>query len=111
MSGGNGKVLDLRALQNQIAGKIELNEGVHDVRKFTADQYQLAIKPALDPAENVERAVRLVLECVPTLAEAQVRKFDAAMLTAICTLASQGVAAVEQMFPNAASPEPPTSPG
>lgn len=111
MSIDNGKVIDLRTLQNAIAGKIELNEGVHDVRKFTAEQYQLAIRPAVDPDENIERTVQLVLGCVPTLEEAQVRKFDAAVLTAIVTLASQGVDAVEKLFPNAESPEPPTSPG
>lgn len=105
------KVIDLRSLQNAIAGKIELNEGVHDVRKFTGEQYQLALAITADPAENVERIVRLVSESVPTLPEMQVRKLGPEVWSAIIALASQGIDAVEKLFPNVTSPETSTPPG
>lgn len=105
------KVIDLRSLQNAIAGKVELNDGVHDVRRFNAAQYQLAVKPILDPDESIERSVQLVRECVPTLPEAVVRTLPPPALIAIVTLASQGIEAVGKLFPNVESPEGSPSPG
>lgn len=111
MSNDNGKVIDLRSLQNAIAGKVELNEGVHDVRRFNAEQYQAALTLSADPQQAIERTVRLVLECAPTIPEAIARKLNPEALTLIITLASQGIDAVEKLFPNAAGPGPSTSPG
>lgn len=107
----NGKVLDLRSLQNAIAGKIEIKEGRHDVLRFNAEQYQIALNLQTDPMLAIERTVALVVEIVPTLTVEQVRKQDPLVLQAIITLASQGIAAVEKLFPNAASPETSTFPG
>lgn len=112
MSSDNGKVIDLRAIQNPIAGKVQLSDGVHEVRKFNAEQYQLAMRlTGADPEAILDLSVKLVAESMPTVPIAQVQKFGPELLTTLITLASQGVEAVEAAFPNAGSPEPPTSPG
>lgn len=107
------KVIDLRSIQNEIAGRIELNEGAHDVRRLNVGQYQAAMAIGQDGQTALDVSVQLVTEIVPTLPEAQVRKLPPQALAAIIALASQGIEAVEALLPNAPSPENPssTSPG
>jgi tRNA U55 pseudouridine synthase TruB len=109
------KVIDLRSLQNEIAGKIELNDGVHEVRRLNVGQYQAAMRINLeqitDPATALELSIDIASEVVPTLSREQVAQLAPAVLTAIVAFASQGIDAVERLFPNVRSPEPPTSPG
>lgn len=111
----SGKILDLRALQHEIAGRVELADGVHEVRKLNVAQYQatLAIDHQGDPSAALEASVQLVAEIVPGLPVERVRQLPPAVLAAIIALATQGVAAVEALLPNAPSPENPssTSPG
>lgn len=108
------KVIDLRSLQSAIAGKVELAQGVFDVRKLDVGQYQtaMAIDHQGDPRAALEASVQLVVEIMPDLPETQVRKLPPEVLSAVIALATQGVEAVEELFPNAASPETSsTSPG
>jgi len=111
MSETNGKVIDLRSLQNAIAGKVELNDGVHDVRKLTAEQYQIVLgNQEADEATQLALSIDMAAECTGIPIEA-IRKFPPDAIRGIVTLAGAGVAAVEKLFPNGNSPEASTSPG
>lgn len=108
------KPIDLRSLQNAIAGTVELNGGVYQVRKLNVVQYKaaLAIHRATDPDVMMDGTVQLVAE-ITGMPVADVAMLPGEVLAAIIALAMQGVEAVEALLPNAASPESSssTSPG
>lgn len=111
MSDQNGNILDLRALEGEVAGRIQLRDGVHDVLALNADQYQQLA--TMDESNSVERLYDVAAACVPTLGADRVRTQGIKFAKAITVLAGQGIDAVQAMFPNANGPEneSSTSPG
>lgn len=105
------KVFDLRARRNPVAGQIRItdDERLHDVLKLNGLQYQRL--EAIQDTDPATLLYELAHECVPSLTREEVLALDRDLVGAILVLAGQGIAAVEQLFPNAESPEPPTSPG
>jgi hypothetical protein len=91
------------------AGVIEIDGKKHDVLKLNGRQRQRIVSA---DTPLVPDAYEVVAELVPTLAaDGGHLALDADQVNAILLLAGQGLAAVEAMFPNGASPETPTSPG
>jgi hypothetical protein len=105
----NVKVLSISSLRQPVAGIVEIDGERYPVRKYTGLQYQRAA--ALSPASPVTELYGLVQEVVPALPAPALLALDREQVEAILLLANQGIAAVERLFPNALSPEPPTSPG
>lgn len=107
---GNGKVLDLRQLRNRVAGKVCIDDGdAHDVFKMNGVQYQkLSVMQPEDPATLL---YELAAELVPTADREVLWRCDKDEIRGILAMASQGIEAAKSLFPNAESPEPPTSPG
>lgn len=103
------KILRIDVLRARVVGQIDLDGAKHDVRPMTfAAHALLASAEDKNSIAAMREAVHLV---VPTLTGEQLDALDADIGKAILTLAGAGIEAVEQAFPNAVSPESPTSPG
>lgn len=103
------KILRIDVLRSRIVGEIEIDGASHNVKPMTFAAHQ-TLEGADDRSSiaAMRDAVRLV---VPTLSDEQLASLDADIGKAILTLAGAGIEAVEALFPNAVSPEGPTSPG
>lgn len=110
----NGKILSLTALQEEIAGVVELYGVRHNVRAISSGQQQRIVRFQKNPdAEGyLDLAMEICCEVLdPPLPREAVEKWSAKARDAVVALASRGIEAVEEAFPNAVSPEPSTSPG
>lgn len=104
------KVVSLTQLRDPVAGHVELDGTTYAVRKLTGGQYErLSAMTADSPAVD---AYNLVQEIVPDLPDEVRLALDKDLVAVIMTLASNGIKAVEALFPNGKSPETrSTSPG
>lgn len=108
------KILRLDLIESPIAGTMELANGDrHDVLQPTVRQQQVLVAVEQNPgAADFLEMYRVVRELVPTLTDDQFGALSNEQVTAIVTMASGNIEAVEKLFPNAVSPETvPTSPG
>lgn len=104
------KTFDLRARRNPVAGEITGVDGKdYQVLKFTGEQYELASQ--MGEATPATFLYELVGEVVPTMPKEERLKLLKEECQQILIIAGQGIEAVEALFPNELSPEPPTSPG
>jgi hypothetical protein len=103
------KVVSLTRLRDPIAGLVEINDERYEVRKYSGFEYQRAA--LLGEATPVTELYDLVRKVAPTMPEDVVLSLDRDLCLVVLGVASQGIAVVERLLPNAVSPEAPTSPG
>lgn len=109
------KILRIKNLRDIVAGEVEVERPdgsveKHNVLQMDFDAHQ-ALAAAEGSAESITVLREIVQKVVPTLAAETVGTFNPDTAQAILTLSGAGIDAVEKLFPNAVSPEPPTSPG
>lgn len=108
------KILRLDLIESPVAGQFDLGDGkLHDVLQPTIRQQQILISIESNPtAASFDEMHAVVRALVPSLSDEQFGALSNEQVTAIVTMATGNIDAVEKLFPNAVSPEtPPTSPG
>lgn len=103
-------VLRLADLRSAVAGQIQDSKGtVHDVLSITFEQHQGLIATDVT-ADEMTRVRVLVEQLVPTLPKAEVMALSLQAATAITAMATAGIKAVEDAYPNAVGPASEISP-
>lgn len=110
MSDSNGNVVNLDDHRDPVAAVIEVRGVKHQVLKPKRRQYQ---QMANIDTMKATALYDMVHDVVPSLPDEDLADLDKETCWVIIALSSNGIGVVEQLFPNARSPEPTssTSPG
>lgn len=98
------KILRLKDVASRVAGHIELDDGRQlPVLRITGVRYHDLLSTE-DLAERGLLSIDVARECVPDLASDDFARLTIEEVHAITAIASSGIEAVEQLFPNAVRP-------
>lgn len=110
MSDKKKKLVNLNAIGDPVAGRIEVDGVQHDVLAFNGDQYFWYREALANPETPMTEVYDRVGEIVPSLNGAH-RRLRKPQCFAVLMIGAAGIDEIGDLFPNAAGPETPTSPG
>lgn len=103
------KKVRLDAIRAPVLGVVVFEGTDHEVRQMNFETHHLL--ESVRESGDVAGLRQAVASVVPTLTAEQVGRLNFDQAEAILSIAGGNIAKVEQLFPNAVSPETPTSPG
>lgn len=105
------KVFDLSARRDPVAARVQLEPEGESYAVLKPNGFQYERIGQLTDESPMTDLYALAKEFIPSAPSDSIMRLNRDEVKQIILLAGQGIEAVQALFPNGSSPEPPTSPG